>query len=79
MARRTRVEAAADVFLYPPRLAPILPLAAGPLGYELLRDTPYQVLFEEGLALCRQSDSVHFKDPTQADAFLSAFEPSGSG
>ena len=79
VARRTRVEAAADVFLYPPRLAPILPLAAGPLGYELLRDTPYQVLFEEGLALCRQSDSVHFKDPIQADAFLSAFEPSGSG
>jgi phosphoserine phosphatase len=74
VARRPRVEAVADVFIYPPRLAPILPLATGPVGFELLRGTPYQALFEEGLALCRQPDSVHFKDPAQAEAFFSAFD-----
>ncbi|MHB8626363.1 MAG: HAD-IB family phosphatase [Aggregatilineales bacterium] len=73
VARRARVEAEADVYLAAPRLAPILPLAAGPGGYELLKDTPYRAVFEEGLALARESTNFHFRDEAQQSAFYDAF------
>ncbi len=73
VARRVRVEAEADVFVAPARLAPILPLASGPLGYEKLKGTIYQAVFEAGLALCAQSGAVHFHDPINAEAFQAAF------
>jgi len=74
VVRRARVEAEADVFLSTSRLAPILPLAAGPAGYELLKNTPYHSLFVEGLALARESANLKFRDETQQTAFQGAFD-----
>ena len=73
VVRRTRVEAEADVFVSVPRLAPILPLAVGPIGYEKLKGTPYEAVFEQGLALCNQADALKFHESEQAEAFHTAF------
>lgn len=73
VARRARVEAEADVYLSTPRLAPILPLATGPGGYELLKDTPYRSVFEEGLRLARDANKLSFREEAQQAAFHNAF------
>jgi phosphoserine phosphatase len=50
---REKVKAEADVFLQAPSLAPVLPLAVGPDSYAHLVGTPYQTLFDQGLALVK--------------------------
>jgi len=71
---REKVEREADVFIYANTLAPILPLASGALGRELLAKTPYADLFQKGLTLTLDSQAVRFKDPEQHTAFKREFE-----
>lgn len=70
---RRKVEEAADLFIYSPSLAPVLPLAAGPVGLELLQGSPHEALFHKGLALCRSREALRFNAAGLQDAFNEAF------
>lgn len=48
---RDRVRRDSAVFIQCESIAPILPLAAGPSGYERVIGTPHQAIFERGIAL----------------------------
>jgi phosphoserine phosphatase len=48
---RDRVRRDSAVFIQSESIAPILPLAAGPSGYERVIGTPHQAIFERGIAL----------------------------
>ncbi len=73
VVRREKVEADSDVYVCTPSLAPILPLAVGMGSYEQLKGTPYQAVFERGLALCRQHEQVNFRKAEYAEAFTESF------
>ncbi len=73
VVRREKVEIDSDVYVYAPTLAPILPLAAGMHGYDLLKGTPHEAVFNAGLALCRQAEQVGFRNEAYAGAFSEAF------
>ena len=51
VVKRDKVLAQSDVFIHSESIAPILPLAAGPSGYERVIGTPHQAIFDKGLAL----------------------------
>ncbi len=71
---RERVRRESDIFVEARSLAPILPLAAGRAGYDRVRGTVHQAVFERGLDFIRAAQ-VTFKDPEQREAFLSLFTP----
>lgn len=73
VVRREKVENGSDVFIYAPSLAPILPMAVGEPGMIALQGTPYEAIFEHGLALCHQSASVAFRNPGLDAAFNKTF------
>ncbi len=72
---RERVRRESDIFVEAPSLAPILPLAAGRPGYDRVRGTLHQDVFERGLEYIRQSQVI-FRDADKRAAFLSLFAPS---
>ncbi len=49
--KREKVLQHAPTFIHSASIAPVLPLAAGPAGYERVRNTPHQAIFDKGLAL----------------------------
>lgn len=69
---RDKVKRESDVFIQSLSLAPVLPLVAGAAGYERLKNTPYQRLFEKGIELALSSQ-VLFKDAEQRAAFAKLF------
>jgi phosphoserine phosphatase len=69
---RDKVKKDSDVFVESLSLAPMLPLAAGVTGYEKVKNTPYQALYEKGIRLAREN-AVLFKDPIVRESFLSLF------
>jgi phosphoserine phosphatase len=71
---REKVQANAEAFIKSQSLAPILPLAAGPSGYQRLKGTPHQAVFEKGLDLAR-SGGLLLQSETLRDSFEKAFEP----
>lgn len=72
---REKVKAESDVFIQTLSLAPVLPLAAGPAGYEKVKGTPHQALFEKGIRLALESDDgVLFHDDEQRGVFKAAFQ-----
>lgn len=71
---RKRVEEEADVFIYATSLAPILPLAGGKLGLELIRNSPYEALYRKGLALAGDQSALRFNDPDLQRAFYAEFD-----
>src|SRR5690606_26558335 len=50
---REKVRHNAEAFIDSQSLAPVLPLAVGPSGYQRVIGTPYQAVFEKGLDLIR--------------------------
>jgi phosphoserine phosphatase len=70
---RDKVKHNSEVFIETASLAPVLPLATGPNGYEKVLGTPYQALFEKGIQLVLSSD-VLFKTAEQRHVFAAAFE-----
>jgi len=70
---RPKVEQGADIFIRAQSLAPVLPLAAGPAGYARVLGTPYQAVFNRGIALARGA-SVAFKTDDLQLTFRRAFE-----
>jgi phosphoserine phosphatase len=77
VARRQKVENGSDVYVVINSLAPLLPMAAGESGAEKLRGTPFETLFERGVALCREG--VSFRNPTLAESFEATFPPAQLG
>lgn len=65
---REKVEKEADVFIYPSSLAPVLPLVGGLAGLLLVKDTPYESVYQKGLTLCHGS-GVRFREADLAKAF----------
>jgi len=48
---RDKVVQQSDAFIHSESIAPILPMAAGPSGYERVIGTPHQAIFDKGIAL----------------------------
>ena len=69
---RQRVEAESDVFVADQTLAPVLALAAGPVGRAVVAGRPEERMFE--LALASVSDgTTRFRDASMQDRFRRAF------
>jgi phosphoserine phosphatase len=73
---RDKVEQEAEIFIYPNTLAPILPLATGSVGWQLVQNTPYQDVFRRGLDLCF-SNAVKFNNKNLLATFTHDFEKVG--
>jgi phosphoserine phosphatase len=71
---RQKVREEAPVFISVNSLAPILPLAAGTAGYARIIGTPYQAVFEKGIALAL-GEGMTIRDADRREAFVSAFTP----
>jgi phosphoserine phosphatase len=71
---RERVQREADVFIPTLSIAPVLPLAAGPAGYERVANTPHAAIFEKGIALAREM-TIHSEELRAA--FEQAFNQPG--
>jgi phosphoserine phosphatase len=71
---RQKVRDEADVFVTVNSLAPILPLATGLYGYVKTLGTPFQPVFERGLAQMR-ANGIVIKQPAMRQALERAFEP----
>ncbi len=69
---RQKVKDQADVFVEINSIAPILPLAAGPLAYARTIGTPHQAVFERGLQLLL-GDGISVKTDELRTAFEQAF------
>lgn len=71
---RDRVKAGADVFVCSASLAPILPLAAGRRGWELLRGTASESIYRKGLKLLMDEERVGFRSETLRETFSREFK-----
>ncbi len=73
VVKREKVMKGADVFVAVNSLAPVLPLAVGPSAYARLIGTPYQAVYDRGLALIRDQVSTLIQSPELQATFLGAF------
>ena len=73
VVRREKVENGSDIYVLSPSLAPILPIAAGEAGMIALRGTPHEAILNRGLALCRDPQSVSFRNALLGVAFATTF------
>ena len=71
---REQVKKGADVFIHCASISPVLPLAAGALGLELVTGTSHEAVFRKGLDLALAGDNVTFHDETMRRAFQNEFE-----
>jgi phosphoserine phosphatase len=72
VVKRDKVMRESAIFIESTSLAPILPIATGPTGYNRVTGTPYQAVFDKGLELAR-SGALIFNDDTLRQAFETAF------
>ena len=70
---REKVEEEAEIYIYANTLAPILPIATGSIGWQMVQDTPYEEVFGKGLDLCF-SNAVKFGEATLRTSFMQEFE-----
>ncbi len=68
---RQKVRDEADVFIHTESIAPLLPIVAGRWGYQQVKGTPHQAIFDKGLTLA-QGDGVSMR-PDLRMAFTEAF------
>ncbi len=71
---RDMVKAESDIFVSCPSLAPILPLAAGRRGWDMLRGTAHEPTYRKGILLALQSECVAFRDESSHNRFIREFE-----
>ncbi len=74
---RDKVLHDAPAFIHSESIAPILPLAAGPAGYERVLGTAHQAIFDKGLQLWREHD-LTFTADTLRVTFETAFNGDSS-
>lgn len=72
---REKVREGSDVFIASASIAPVLPLAAGFQAYLRTVGTPHQAVFEKGIALTFDQQSVLFKRDELRAAFEGTFKP----
>lgn len=71
---REKVLQGSDVFVHVNSIAPVLPLAAGPVGYQRVLGTPHQAVFDRGIRLALDG-GLTFKTEDLRSAFAAAFQP----
>jgi phosphoserine phosphatase len=71
---RDKVQAESPIFMQALSLAPVLPLVGGRAGYERVRGTIHQDLYEKGIRIALDH-SVRFQSSAQYDAFRQEFTP----
>jgi hypothetical protein len=69
---REKVLKESDAFVHVLSLAPILPLAAGPSGYQKVAGTIHQAVFDKGIDLAL-SGGITFTSDELRTAFAAAF------
>jgi phosphoserine phosphatase len=69
---RDKVKQESEVFVQTASLAPILPLAGGVAGYQKVKGTQHQTVYEKGIRLALASE-VFFKSAEQRQLFHDAF------
>jgi phosphoserine phosphatase len=69
---REKVRANAEAFIDSESIAPVLPLAAGPSGYERVKNTPHAAVFERGIQLALDG-ALTLKNDARRHAFAKAF------
>lgn len=67
---REKVEAESDVFIYSESLAPMLPLAAGRVGWEQLKGTDHEQVFRKGLDIVFSNGQLRFRDEALRASFM---------
>lgn len=72
---REKVMQEADAFVHALSLAPSLPLAAGPSGYQKVIGTPHQAVFDKGIDMAL-SGALTFTHDGLRSAFAAAFQRS---
>lgn len=70
---RDKVKLGAEVFINSASIAPLLPLAAGTVGYQRCIGTPYEAVFERGIALALGGAALTIKPEETRGAFVAAF------
>ncbi|GAB1421318.1 hypothetical protein MASR2M15_14750 [Anaerolineales bacterium] len=70
---REKVKEGSEVFIESPSLAPILPIAGGKAGYERVKGSPYQSLYEKGIEIIKQ-DNTFFESEEKRQALIHLFE-----
>lgn len=70
---REKVLNESDIFLHSESIAPILPVAAGPSGYERVIGTPHQAVFEKGIKLAMENE-LTFRREDLKSTFAKAFD-----
>jgi phosphoserine phosphatase len=71
VVQRERVAAEADAYVFAASLAPVLPLAARAEEYELCRGTPHQHVFDKGLALVFDGQTIFHHHGRKASFYAS--------
>lgn len=72
---REKVREGSDVFIASASIAPVLPLATGMQAYLRTVGTPHQAVFEKGIALAFDKQSVLFKRDDLRATFEGTFKP----
>ena len=62
----------AEAFIHSPSLAPLLPVTAGPAGWQRVRGTAHQAVFEKGLRLALAGE-LTLKESEMQQTFAGAF------
>jgi phosphoserine phosphatase len=70
---RPKVEVESDVFIYSESLAPMLPLAAGRVGWEQVQGSMYEAVFRKGLDIAFSNGQLRFRDETLRASFMQEF------
>ena len=74
VAAREKVEAEADIFIACASLSPVLPLAAGHLGWQSARGGEYEAVYRKGITLAHDDGAVRFRHDWRREAFIRQFE-----
>jgi phosphoserine phosphatase len=69
---RDKVKNESEVFIQSMSIASVLPLVAGQSGYEKVKNTSYQAVYEKGIRLALSND-VLFKNKASHEAFTNTF------
>lgn len=76
---RDNVKSESRIFVESGSLAPILPIATGIEGYNRIKDSIHQPLFDKGLAIVMNQKEVFFKSEETFDLFKQVFQPNDEG
>lgn len=71
---RDKVKTESEVFVQNLSLAVMLPIATGRVGWEKVRNTKHEAIFQKGIDLALNTQNVLFKDDEQRITFVQEFQ-----